>query len=57
MLRVVMLRKGTLKCPKDKERLHFHQIQGIRLVREVGKNKLVYDAKCPKCGDYYEVRR
>lgn len=33
---------------KCKTELHFHQIQGIRLLRE-DKGKMVYDAYCPKC--------
>lgn len=40
---------------KCKTELHFRQIQGIRLLRETDKGKMVYDAYCPKCKEYYEV--
>lgn len=58
-----MLRKGTLKCPKDKTPLHFEQFAGMRLysVEGGGKGGLggmsYYKAKCPTCGWDGRVRR
>jgi hypothetical protein len=57
-----MLKRGTTKCPVDKVGLHWHQMQGMRLTREIVPQKpkrpyFVYDAKCPKCGQRYEVKK
>ena len=42
----------TVKCPKCKEHdLTWRCIHGMRLKREV-EGKMVYDARCPKCGDF-----
>jgi len=45
------LKKGTLICPCCKERLHFKQFQGMRLV----ENGML-EAKCPTTGKYYNVK-
>ena len=57
-----MLKRGTLKCPDDKEPLHWHQYGGMRLIREITPPKpkhvyWVYDAMCPKCKRNYEVKK
>ena len=57
-----MFKRGTVKCPKDNEHLHWQQAYGMRLVREIEPPKpkhvyWVYDARCDKCGNYYEVKK
>lgn len=44
------------RCPNKKcnEELHFEQIQGIRLCREVD-NKKIYEAYCPACDEYMQM--
>jgi hypothetical protein len=36
-------------CPSCRTRLHFEQLYGMRLYREVD-SVYVYRAKCPSCG-------
>jgi len=55
------LNRGTLNAPCCKVRLHFEQMQGMRLRREVEPKKprrkySVYRAECPKCYELYSVR-
>jgi hypothetical protein len=57
-----MLKRGTVKCPKDKEPLHWKQCYGMRLIRMIQPPKpkhvyWVYTATCKKCGKYYEVKK
>ena len=42
------------KCGTE---LQWHQIQGIRLLRENNKGKMVYDARCPKCKEDFEIEK
>lgn len=51
-----MLKAGTTKCKDCKVDLHWHQIQGIRLV-ETEKGIDYYRARCPQCGNYFRVRK
>jgi len=44
-------------CKKCKTELHYHQIQGMRLVRENKNGKLVYDVYCHKCQEYFEEEK
>lgn len=48
------LKKGTLKCPNDKELLHWEQMGGMRIVKLQDGFKLL-QAKCVKCGHYFGV--
>lgn len=57
-----MLKRGTVKCPNDKQPLLWHQFQGMRLTREIVPQKpkrpfMVYDAKCGVCGEHYEIKK
>lgn len=45
-----ILKKGTVACPKCNERLHFEQIQGMRIVKDG-----YFSAYCPKDKSYYLV--
>lgn len=52
---------GTLpayetKCPVDSVKIHFEQLGGMRVYREI-EGKEVYSARCPECGRYYHVLR
>jgi hypothetical protein len=56
-----MLKRGTVNCPRHKVALHWKQIHGMRLTREIIPKKpkhhyYVYDAVCPKCNKNYEVK-
>jgi hypothetical protein len=56
-----MRRKGTTTCPADGTLLHWRQVHGMMLLREVvppkPKHKYrVYDATCPTCNINYEVK-
>lgn len=48
----MILKKGTVKCPKCKTALSFEQIQGMRIYR--GNT---YSCRCDKCNIYYSVER
>lgn len=49
-------KRGTTTCPKDGEPLHWEQIHGMRLVRQVGSVE-VYQARCPKCLKHWSVQK
>ncbi len=58
----MQLKRGTTKCPLDKESLHWGQMGGMRLITEVVPDKpkrsyYLYDAMCPKCGRNWKVRK
>ena len=49
-----LLPLGALKCPKDKQKLHWETLCGMR-VRVQTKGGHVYRAMCPKCNKEYDV--
>lgn len=48
----MILKKGTVKCPRCKTPLSFKQIAGMRVY-----NGNTYDCRCDKCNKYYSVER
>jgi hypothetical protein len=50
------IRWNQTKCPADKTPLLWRGFAGCTLYVTVGRWK-VYNARCPKCGTYYEQRR
>lgn len=52
-----MLKRGTMDCPDCKKGLHWHQIHGMRLVEEPKGKPAHYKARCPQCGNHYEVKK
>ena len=51
----VILRNGSVNCPKDKTALLWNQFCGMRLYREID-GVMTFRAKCPKCTAEYNVR-
>jgi len=53
----VRLKRHATDCPAcNKVRLHFATLAGVvMLKREAQDGKMVYDARCPKCGGTYEI--
>ena len=50
-----MLKKGTLDCPNDGDRLHF-EVLGMMRVKHKGDNGMFYKAHCPKCNKHFHVK-
>jgi len=51
------LKRHATDCPAcNKVRLHFATLAGVAMLkREAQDGKMVYDARCPKCGGTYEI--
>lgn len=56
------LKRGRKTSPCCKSGWLWHQIHGMRMVREVVPKKpkkpyYVYDVQCDKCGEQYTIRK
>ena len=50
------LKKNATTCPDCECFLYWHSMGKVVLLkREADDKKMVYDARCPKCGTAYEI--